>query len=172
MSTPKEIQFSPEELIISKTDTNGNITYANRLFMRVCNYSEDELLGKPHNMIRHPDMPKGVFHGMWESLRAGKEFFGFIKNSTADGNYYWVFANVTPDFEDGRIVGYYSVRRYAPRSALTAVQDIYSRMIQLEHSSDKASAARNSWQWLTDYCASQPGQAYDAFILTHYQNNK
>ena len=122
MSTSKEIQFSPEELIISKTDTNGNITYANRLFMRVCNYSEDELLGKPHNLIRHSEMPKG--------------------------------------------------RRYAPRSALTAVQDIYSHMIQLERTGDRATAARNSWQWLSDYCAKQPGQAYDAFILTHYQNNK
>ena len=109
--SPKEITFERDELIISKTDRNSNITYANRTFMRVCNFSEDKLLGKPHNMIRHPDMPKGVFYGLWKTLKTNSEFFGFIKNMTADGNYYWVFAHITPDYIDSDVVGFFSVRR-------------------------------------------------------------
>jgi PAS domain S-box-containing protein len=165
----KEIHFSPDEIIVSKTDLNGRITYANRLFMRVCNYPESALLGEPHRIIRHQDMPRGVFYGMWKTLKSKEEFFGFVKNSTYDGNYYWVFANVTPDFENQRPVGYYSVRRVAPKEALIDIVDIYKKMLEIELASDRASAPEKSWQWMVDYCAQKAGTSYDEFILKHYQ---
>ncbi|WP_394220846.1 PAS domain-containing protein [Alteromonas gracilis] len=165
----KEINFSPNEIIVSKTDLSGRITYANRLFMRVCNYPESELLGKPHRIIRHPDMPRGVFYGMWKTLKSHEEFFGFVKNSTYDGNYYWVFANVTPDFHNQKPVGYYSVRRVAPKGALTDIIDIYEKMREIERKCDKASAPETSWEWMVNYCAEQTSTNYDEFILNHYQ---
>ncbi|MBR7888357.1 PAS domain-containing protein [Marinomonas sp. A79] len=166
----KEITFLPEELIVSKTDLKGKITYSNRAFMRICNFPESALLNQPHNLIRHQDMPRGVFYGMWQALQAGNEFFGFIKNSTSDGNYYWVFANVTPDYVGEQKVGYYSVRRVAPPNALTAVADLYKKMREIEASGDKTTAAKKSWQWLNNYCQEKAGMSYDAFILNHYQS--
>ena len=103
----KEITFSDNILIVSKTDLRGNITYANRHFMRISNFPEAALLGKPHNIIRHSDMPRGVYYAMWKTLKAKQEFFGFVKNLTADGDYYWVFANVTPDVVDGKVEGFF-----------------------------------------------------------------
>ncbi|MEP0073597.1 MAG: PAS domain-containing protein [Marinomonas sp.] len=165
----KEMTFSSEEIIVSKTDLKGNITYANRVFMRICNFPESALLNKPHKLIRHEDMPKGVFYGMWKALQSGEEFFGFVKNSTSDGNYYWVFANVTPDYVGDKKVGYYSVRRVAPQGSLTAVTELYTQMKKIEDDCDKASAAKTSWEWLNSYCQETAGMSYDAFILNHYQ---
>lgn len=165
----KEITFLPEELIVSKTDLKGKITYSNRSFMRICNFPESALLDQPHKLIRHQDMPRGVFYGMWEALQSGREFFGFIKNSTSDGNYYWVFANVTPDYVGEEKIGYYSVRRVAPTQALAEVIEIYAQMRKIEASSDKTTAAKTSWQWLNKHCQEEAGMSYDAFILNHYQ---
>ncbi|MFC7002316.1 PAS domain-containing protein [Pseudobowmanella zhangzhouensis] len=103
----REITFDRQELIVSKTDLRGKLTYANRVFMRVSNFSEADLLGKDHSIIRHPDMPRGVFYGLWKALKSGQEFFGFVKNITSDGHYYWVFANITPDVVNGEKVGFF-----------------------------------------------------------------
>jgi len=165
----KEITFSPREIIVSKTDLSGKITYANRVFMRVCNYPESALLGEPHRVIRHPDMPRGVFYGMWKTLKAQEEFFGFVKNSTYDGNYYWVFANVTPDYEGQKPVGYYSVRRVAPKEALSDVNALYQKMREIEKKCDKASAPETSWAWLLDYCEQNKHVSYEALVLNHHQ---
>lgn len=99
--TQTEVRLAYDELIISKTDLSGRITYANKVFMRISDFSEEDLLGQPHNMIRHPDMPRGVFWGLWNTLKQGREFFGLVKNMTAHGDYYWVLANVRPDFLSG-----------------------------------------------------------------------
>ncbi|BCX88224.1 hypothetical protein MIN45_P0592 [Methylomarinovum tepidoasis] len=135
--TPKnhEIKLGEEEFIVSKTDTSGKITYANRVFMEICGYSERELLGVQHNIIRHPDMPRAVFRLLWDTLKEKKEFFGFVKNLCKDGSYYWVFANVTPDIDNnGQVVGYYSVRRQPPISAIRTVEPIYQEMLRIEKS--------------------------------------
>ncbi|WP_406664658.1 PAS domain-containing protein [Gallaecimonas sp. GXIMD1310] len=168
MSRSSEVSFGAEELIISKTDLKGNITYANRIFMRVSNFAESELLGKPHNIIRHPDMPKGVFYGLWKTLKAGDEFFGFVKNYTADKNYYWVFANVTPDKVDNKPIGYFSVRRNAPRMALDYVQTLYSKMLEIERSAAKSEAAKKSWMWLEEELLKSKGLSYDKAMLCLY----
>ena len=126
--TPRnhEVILEDEDIIVSKTDLKGRITYANRIFMRISGYNEEESLGHPHNIIRHPDMPRGVYYFMWKTLQAEHEFFGFVKNLCIDGSYYWAFANVTCDYNlDDRVVGYYSVRRKTPDAAKQAVTPLY-----------------------------------------------
>ena len=127
MITPNnhEVVLTDNEFIVSKTDAKGRITYVNRVFMRIAGYSEQELLQQPHSIIRHPDMPRGVFYYLWKTLQEGHEFFGFVKNLCADGSYYWVFANITPDYDrDDRLMGYYSVRRKPSPQAIETVTPI------------------------------------------------
>ncbi|USD66918.1 PAS domain-containing protein [Vibrio sp. SCSIO 43136] len=136
----EEVHLNPEEFIVSKTDLKGNITYANRIFMEIALYKESELLNVNHNIVRHPDMPKGVYRFLWQTIKKQQEFFGFVKNLRKDGRYYWVFANVTPEYDaNGKLSGYLSVRRCPPKSAIQTVEPIYKKMIEIEKraSSDK-----------------------------------
>ena len=146
----EEVKLGDSEFIVSKTDTKGRITYANRVFMEIARYPESELLGIQHNIIRHPDMPRGVFRFLWNTIETGQEFFGFVKNLCADGRYYWVFANVTADFDaQGNIVGYLSVRRKPPQNAIDAVTPIYAAMLDIEKkSSSKKTAPDESIAYL------------------------
>ena len=111
--TGRERPFDPEQIIVSKTDTQGRIRYANDVFLQVSGFAEDELIGRPHSVIRHPDMPMAVFALLWETIAAGHELFAYVVNLAADGGHYWVFAHVTPSFgPDGSIVGYHSNLRW------------------------------------------------------------
>ncbi len=106
--TGVERTFGPEEIIVSKTDPRGVITYANDVFVRVSGYAEPDILGKPHNLIRHPAMPRAVFRLMWDVIPTGQELFAYVLNLAADGGHYWVLAHVTPTFGPGRaITGYH-----------------------------------------------------------------
>ena len=167
----REVTFSADELIVSKTDLRGNLTYANRHFMRVSNFAESELLGQPHNIIRHPDMPRGVYHAMWKTLKSKHEFFGFVKNLTSDGNYYWVFANVTPDFNKGNVEGFFSVRRQAPRAALGIIEPVYRQMLEMEQRSRKETAPTDSWNWLQEHIKSESGLSYEEFVIGLYEEH-
>ena len=131
--TQRETVMHEDETIISKTDTKGKITYANRAFMQVSQLNETELLGIQHNIIRHPDMPRGTFKLLWDTLQSGEEFFGYVKNLCKDGGYYWVLANITPDYDsDGTLIGYYSVRRKPSRKAIDTIKPIYQEMLKIE----------------------------------------
>lgn len=165
----QEVFFEPNELIVSKTDLNGKIAYVNRTFMQVANFNESQLLGFDHNIIRHADMPKGVFYGLWKTLKSGEEFFGFIKNRTADNNYYWVFANITPDKVDGQTVGYYSVRRYAPPQAIQAIIPLYQQALAIEAQTPKAQAAEKSWHWIQSQLEQQYHLNYEPCVIHLYQ---
>ena len=167
----KEILLKANDLIVSKTNLSGKITYANRQFMRISDFPEYQLLGKDHNIIRHCDMPAGVFYGLWETLKAGREFFGFIKNITAQGDYYWVFANITPDLLDGKKVGFFSVRRYAPDKALKAMTPIYEEMLKIEKATNKNSAPAKSWSWLQKLATSKDFHSYDEYIISLYEQH-
>ncbi|RTE87054.1 MULTISPECIES: PAS domain-containing methyl-accepting chemotaxis protein [Gammaproteobacteria] len=114
--TQKEYKLSPDDRLISSTDTRGKITYFNERFREVSGYDADELMGAPHNLIRHPDMPKAAFADMWDTIRAGKPWMGLVKNRRKNGDHYWVSAYVTPMYERGQLVGYESVR-VAPENA-------------------------------------------------------
>ncbi|MCU4675817.1 methyl-accepting chemotaxis protein [Catenovulum sp. 2E275] len=106
----QEVPYSDNEELVSTTDLKGVITYANQAFCKVSGYSKDELIGQNHNIVRHPDMPKAAFADLWAHLKAGKSWRGMVKNLSKDGRYYWVDAFVTPIRENGRLVGYQSVR--------------------------------------------------------------
>lgn len=98
------------ELIISRTDLKGNITYANETFAQISGYSVEELIGQPHNIVRHPDMAKRAFKDMWNKLSRGKKWEGVVKNLRKDTGYYWVHANISGVFKDGKLVEFKSIR--------------------------------------------------------------
>lgn len=128
-----EKPFPDDAFITSKTDTKGKITYVNSIFVELSGYSERQLIGSPHSIIRHPDMPRGVFKALWDTVAAGGEFMGYVKNLSADGRFYWVLATVTPDRNaSGQITGYYSVRRKPHPNAIRAIEPVYQRMLGAE----------------------------------------
>ena len=131
--TGREKHFNQDEIIVSKTDLRGIITYANDVFQRVSGYSEAELLGQPHNILRHPEMPRCVFKLLWDTLEGGNEIFAYVLNLARDGSHYWVFAHVTPSYDlSGRHVGYHSNRRAPHPDALVKVKPLYAKLLEVE----------------------------------------
>jgi PAS domain S-box-containing protein len=131
-----EIKMNQNDFIVSKTNGKGIITYCNEIFMQMADYNEEELLGKNHNIIRHPDMPKIAFKIAWQLIQEGEEFFGFVKNMCKDGSFYWVLANITPDYDSkGNIIGYTSVRRKPNEQALEVIIPLYAKLCSLEQGS-------------------------------------
>jgi PAS domain S-box-containing protein len=131
--TQKRYQLNENDFIVSKTDTSGKITYGNKSFIELSKYSEEELLGAPHSIIRHPDMPKSVFKLLWSRIQKGEEIFAFVKNLSKDGSYYWVFTNVTASQDHkGKNIGYFSVRRKPNEAALQTVIALYKTLIEAE----------------------------------------
>ncbi len=151
--------------IVSKTDKKGRITYANRIFMDMAKYSEKELLGIQHNIIRHPDMPRGAFKFVWDTISKGEEVFAYVKNLAKDGHYYWVFANITPDRDaSGNITGYLSVRRKPSREALAIIEPVYQKMLEIEKQHHAKDQMDYSIAFLVDVLNSK-GASYEEFIL-------
>ncbi len=128
----QEFPFPHGETLVSTTDLKGRITYCNPAFIQVSGYAKEELLGQPHNMIRHPDMPEEAFRDMWDTIQQGKPWSALVKNRRKDGSYYWVQANVTPLLEGNAPVGYMSVRTEPSREAVAATEQLYGLMRQ-EH---------------------------------------
>ncbi len=128
-----ERTFPVEDIIVSKTDTKGIITYANDLFLEIADYEEHEVVGKPHKLIRHPEMPRCIFKLLWDTLSAGEELFAYVLNQTKYGDYYWVLAHVSPTFDkDNNITGYHSNRRAPNKEAIKIIQPLYRHLKQIE----------------------------------------
>ncbi len=133
--TNREVLLKEEDFIVSKTDTKSKILYGNKIFIEISGYDEKELLGKPHNILRHPDMPRCAFKILYEHIQNGKEWFGYVKNLRKDGGYYWVFANISPTFDvNGNIIGYYSVRRKPIETFKSIIEPLYSNLKSIEDS--------------------------------------
>lgn len=162
----REAFFGEEEIIVSKTDLKGIITYANDVFVRVSGYSEEELLGKPHNLIRHPDMPACVFQLLWDTLQARKEIFAYVLNMGKDGSHYWVFAHVTPSYDvQGKHIGYHSNRRVPYPDALLAVKGLYKQLLEIERKyPNKKEAIAASTAALVKLLE-QSGKSYGEFVF-------
>lgn len=128
--TNNEVALSDQKSIVSKTDLKGRITYINPYFIEISGFTEEELMGSPHNLVRHPDMPPEAFADMWRSLKAGLPWTGMVKNRCKNGDYYWVVANVTPLIENGQAVGYMSVRSKPSRAQVAAADTVYRRFRQ------------------------------------------
>jgi len=165
--TGRERTFGDEEIIVSKTDPQGRITYVNDVFLRVSKYPEEDLIGAPHSLIRHPETPRAIFTLLWERIQAGREVFAYINNLCADGDHYWVFAHVTPSFDDtGRIVGYHSNRRAPDRGKVNAVRTLYLRLVAAERRyADRRDGLVASTALLEAELAAA-GLAYDHWIWT------
>lgn len=144
-ATEKERVMRDKDFIVSKTNLTGLITYANEIFIEFSGYSQEELFKTQHNIIRHPDMPRGVFELLWQTLQSGQEFNGYVKNMSKDGGFYWVFANVTPSYDENHnVIGYYSVRRKPSLQALATIEPIYKEMLMVEKANDTKNAIKAS----------------------------
>ena len=126
--TGKEIVMADGQSIVSKTDLKGRITYCNPYFIEISGFTEEELIGKPHNLIRHPDMPPAAFGDLWDTIKNGMPWTGLVKNRCKNGDHYWVKANVTPLIEDGQVTGYMSVRTRPARAEIDAAENLYRLM--------------------------------------------
>lgn len=157
-----ELTFGDDEFIVSKTNLQGRIVYGNDLFIKISGYEEEELLDKPHNILRHPDMPALIFTLLWEKIRKGEEIFAYVKNKTKQGDFYWVFAHVTASLDSsGQIIGYHSVRRHPTKEALSVIKPLYTDLLRTEKSGG-VNASRTHLQSILN----QKGVDYDEFILS------
>lgn len=166
--------FDDDDIIVSKTDLQGHLTYINRVFVNISGYTEDQIIGKPHSVIRHPDMPRSVFKTLWDTVQGGHEVFAYVNNRAKNGDNYWVYAHITPSWnQQNEVVGYHSNRRVPDRKILDDhVIPLYK---QLKTAED---AAQNRKDGLTAGVESlqnilvEAGIAYDEFIATIGQGQR
>lgn len=123
-----ETEVPQGELIVSRTDLKGTITYVNDVFAMISDYDEEELIGKPHNIIRHPDMPKSIFKNLWDTIKDKKSWSGTVKNLRKDGGYYWVHAEVSGVYKDGKLVEYKSLRTPIENETKKLAQEKYDAL--------------------------------------------
>ena len=163
----RELLLPRDDVIVSKTDLTGRITYANRTFCLISGFAEAELLGAPHSIVRHPDMPRAVFKLLWDTLCEGREIFAYVKNRSRSGDYYWVFAHATPSFNSsGTVIGFHSNRRAPERKALATIAPVYADVLQEErkHKNGKAALAAGTTR-LMDIVRSK-GLTYDELVFS------
>jgi len=162
---PVDRTFGAEEIIVSKTDRKGVITYANDVFVRVSGYAEEELVGRPHSLVRHPQMPRAVFRFMWSEIEAGREVFAYVVNLARDGAPYWVFAHVTPTFDAaGGIVAYHSNRRSPARQAIERIRPVYAWLLEIEARCRAAREAADAGHAALQEYLAQQGLTYSEFV--------
>ena len=165
--TGEERTFSPDELIVSKTDPRGVITYANDVFLRVSCYSRSEVVGKPHNLIRHPEMPKAVYRLLWDTLAKKREIFAYINNLAADGAHYWVLAHITPSYGyDGSVVGYHANRRSPSPAAIEQMTPLYEQLLAEERRHGIGREAVEASSALLERLVAEQAESYERFIWT------
>ena len=157
----EEINFSKKRFIVSKTDVKGNIIFVNKNFTEISGYSEAELIGEPHNILRHPDMPRAVFYLVWQNLLAGRTISGVVKNLAKDGRYYWVVA----DFEaklnsDGSVNALTAFRRSAPQNVIDTTEELYASLLAIE----KKHGMEKSLIYLQGFLE-EANLTYDEFIF-------
>jgi PAS domain S-box-containing protein len=165
--TGRERFLAPDAIIVSKTDPKGRITYANLTFLEIAGYTEAEVLGRPHNIVRHPDMPRAVFKLLWDTIEQGQEIFAYVVNRAKNGDHYWVFAHVTPSFDAaGAIVGYHSSRRSPQRKAIETISAVYEdlRNEEARHANPKDAAAAGITLLTTKYIGA--GGSYEDLVFS------
>lgn len=157
----KAIELNPKRYIVSKTDAKGVIEYGNDYFVEISGYKEHELIGQPHNMIRHPDMPKIVFKLMWDRISKGENIMAIVKNLAKDGRYYWVVTEFEPkrDTLSNKVVSYTAFRQAAPQKAIAAIVPVYQKLIEIEAEGGMEASDKYLRGFLED-----KGMSYDAYI--------
>lgn len=158
----KEISLDASKVIMSKTDAKGIIEYANDYFMEICGYEEYELMGKPHNIIRHPDMPRTIFKLLWNRLENGENIHALVKNLAKNGHYYWVLTSFETKFDkEGEIISHYSRRKAAPPNAIYAIEKLYKTLLAIEQQQGMSVAIK-----FFNGLLEERQMTYDAFILS------
>lgn len=158
----EEVKWNKSQTIVSKTDTAGTILYANSVFTDACEYSAIELIGEPHNVIRHPDMPKVAFKALWDALKQGKNYHAIVKNLTKTGRYYWVITDFTIDKDDaGNITGYTARRKSVPASVVKKIEPLYKILLDIE----KLKGEKASELYFNAYLEEEVGKSYDEFVV-------
>lgn len=164
--TGTERFFDDNEIIVSKTDLKGNMTYVNNVFLRLADYTERECLGQPHSKIRNPEMPRCIFNLLWDTIKTGNEIFAYVVNRSANGDHYWVLAHVTPSKDlQGNITGYHSNRRVPDRTILdNTIIPLYKSLLEEENKhADRKTGLAASMAMVTNLLA-ENGVEYDEFI--------
>jgi PAS domain S-box-containing protein len=166
--TGVERTFDDDQIIVSKTDPSGRLTYANEIFLQLAGMTEAETIGQPHSVIRHPEMPRAVFKLLWDTVSAGNELFAYVVNRSKNGDHYWVLAHVTPSFDsNGKIVGYHSNRRTADRKVLeTVIQPLYKKLLNIEESHANRKDGMNEAYNTLMKILEDKGVGYDEFIFS------
>ena len=160
--------FDENELIVSKTNLQGHLSYCNDVFLRIAGYSEKECLGQPHSMIRHPDMPRAVFALLWATIQDGREIFAYVINRCKNGDHYWVNAHVTPSRDStGKIIGFHSNRRVPDRRILESqIMPLYKELLGIERShTNRKEGLAASLERVKAFLAEREME-YDQFIAT------
>jgi len=167
-----ETEVPQDELIVSRTDTTGIITYANNTFASISGYAPEELIGKSHRIIRHPDMPKSIFKELWSAIIQGKIWSGYVKNRRKDGGYYWVYAEISPLIQEGKIVEYKSMRSFVPKEKRQLLQDSYDRKRKEEEDRIQIHADISSQSYaLLNKELNQNELTLDAWLLEKLHNH-
>ena len=165
--TGVERKLQEDDIIVSKTDLKGQITYGNELFIEISGFPESELLGAPHSILRHPDMPRCIFKVLWDAIQADREVFAYAVNLCRNGDHYWVFAHVTPSFDAAhQKIGYHSMRLVARPKALQRVIPLYRDLLRIEQQHENrrnglAASMRELEKRLTDL-----ETTYDEFVFS------
>lgn len=160
--------FDKNEIIVSKTDLKGRITYANQTFLKVAGYTEREIMNAPHSILRHPDMPRCVFKLLWDTLADKKEIFAYVINKTKNGDHYWVFAHVTPSFDTtGAVNGYHSNRRVPDKKIVdTVISPLYRALLGEENRHSNSKDGMMSAYSMLGSVLQKKGVGYDEFIFS------
>lgn len=166
--TGVERTFGEKEIIVSKTDLKGHLTYANDVFLRLYGGSAKEVLGKPHNIVRNPNMPRCIFKLFWDTLGAGKEIFAYVVNCSKNGDHYWVLAHGTPSRDaSGKVIGYHSNRRTPNKKVLdTVIMPLYKQLLDIESSHSNRKEGMNAAHDTLMNILKDKGVAYDEFIFS------
>ena len=166
--TGNERFLALDDIIVSKTDLTGRITYANRTFLKIAGLTEKDCMRQPHSLIRHPDMPRSIFKRIWTAIEAGDEIFAYIINRAMNGDHYWVHAHVTPSRDGGgNIIGYHSNRRVPDRRVLQAeIIPLYARLRAEEEKFQNRKDGLTASAGLVAAMLRERGKPYDEFVAT------
>lgn len=165
--TGVERKLGEEEIIVSKTDPSGRLMYVNQTFLDISDFTEEELIGQQHSIVRHPEMPRCVFKLLWETVQSGQEIFAYVVNLTKYGDHYWVFAHVTPTFDtEGNIIGFHSNRRSPERKGVQSAEALYKILLDEERRyPDRRKGMLSATELLQSMLADKQVE-YEQFVFT------
>ena len=155
-----------DDIIVSKTNLKGHLTYTNDVFLDIADFSAGEVFGKPHSVVRNEAMPRCIFKLLWETIQAGREIFAYVVNKTKSGDHYWVLAHVTPSFdESGAIAGYHSNRRKPRAEAVAKISELYDVLLAEEQRHANAKEGLRASYALLQSILNDKGVDYDQYVL-------